>query len=188
MALKKMPGGVLQVTVASVPRTPEQLLSGYGYERRARRMLEPFLPCARLDLIIDSAGGALSSAEGITKAIADLAKCPIRVLIDGQCSSAATLVAMAADKGQLMITPRSSVFIHMPKTYGIRRQGGAVQLYERLGKLVAVNTLITVYRSRLKWPRRDIRQMIRDSRRFTAREAVEAGLCDAICERWIFEK
>lgn len=188
LSLRKAPGGVVRGYVTSVPVKAEQLLSAGGYERRFRAQLADCLPCDRLDLVIDSAGGALASAEALTKAIADLAKCPVRVLIDGQCASAATLVAMAADKGQLMITPRSSVFVHEPKAYGIERVGGALRLYQKVGRVVAVSTLVTVYRSRLKWPRREIRKMIHGSRRFTAAEAVEAGFCDAVCERWIFEK
>lgn len=183
-SIMKKPGGVLLITVTSCEKEPNQIPDAFVYERKFKRMLEPFRPITRIDLIVNSPGGAVNSALGMTKALAD-EKRPIRCLIDGQCGSAVTMVALPCR--EVYITPASHVYIHMPKTYGAKKLSGVWHLMSRLQKLSTVNTLISIYRHRLGWSRKDVRQMMKDSRRFTPAEAVETHLVDMIMERREFE-
>lgn len=186
LALFKRPGGVLQGVITSVDKPLDHSLNGLEYEQKFRRMLEAFSPYARLDLIITSNGGVVASAFGLMQAVLKM-KRPTRVLVDGRCDSAASLLLCVADEHQVMITPNSSIFIHMPRRIARKKVAGIWKFFAMQNDLATVNMMISAYRARLHWSRRAIRQMMTETRRFSAKEAVDCGLCDAICERWVFE-
>lgn len=181
--LLKRPGGVLQAIVTSVDKEPRQLLrDAWAYSKKFKRELDAVGPFTRLDLIINSHGGAVNSAYGMTRAALDC-KRPIRVLIDGDCGSAASFVAYGVGV-PVQITQMGSIYIHMPKSYNAKRDG---QLMEILSKMNTVNYMISIYRACLHWRRKDVRQMIKDSRRFKPQEAVNVGLCTEVTTRQIWE-
>ena len=185
-ALYRKPGGVVQAVITSCQKDPSQIPNAFVYEKKFKRMLEPFKPFTRLDVIVSSPGGAVNSAFGMLKAIYDSHR-PVRVLMDGYCGSSATFFVSAADKGQCFITSGGSMYVHMPKLYGREKLSGIWKLLDAQQQLSVVNGMICMYRAKLHWPRREIRLMIKESRRFTAKEAVDVGFADAIMERREFE-
>lgn len=186
-SLLKRPGGVVQATVTSVEKPPDKLLkNAYEYESRFRKELAAVYPFTRLDLIIDSNGGAVSSACGISAAVL-AAKRPVRVLIDGECGSAATLVAYGTG-GKVYITPRSHIMIHMPKVVVCKRSGGIWSFFDKIGKTSTINYMLCLYRHKTRRPKAELRKMLRESRRFSSTEAVMMNFADAITTLETFRK
>lgn len=183
MTMRMQPGHLLRIYVTSVPKEPNKLLpNSFAYEKRYMEQLRDAGPIDRFQIYIDSHGGAANSAMGLLAAITDwLDKVPGSILIDGECGSAATLVAFG-HKAKVYITPRSRVFIHAPKQLDCMKRGGVWTVAEKLGKSSTTHFMLATYRSRTKQPRRLIRQWIADSVRFTPDEAVKLGFCEKVMQ------
>lgn len=194
LSILKHPGGVALGMITSVEKPPDKLLKdAYGYEKKNREILKAAEPFDRLDLVIDSSGGYVASAAGMAAAIEEAVKGKnrsIRILIDGQCSSAATMIAYGLPfKGiPVYITPRSHILVHLPKSGVYEKTGSDWKYLQRMAKLVTTNHLIAIYKDRTRRPRAEIRQWMKDSKTFTAGEAVMAGLADAITTLAAFQK
>lgn len=187
--LLMQPGMILRVFITSVSKTPDKLLNNAReYEKRFMKELEYISDVNRVDVYIDSHGGVVNSALGMLSALyKHFGSVPCRVLIDGECGSAATIVAFGVN-GPVYITPRSQVYLHMPKMLSCMRRGGIWNITEAIGKNNTLQIMLAAYRSKTKQPRHLIRKWIRDSRRFNAKEACEAGFCDSVMTRGDFEK
>lgn len=187
-SLLKRPGGVLQVRISSVDADPRTCCqTSEAYYKKFRAMLAPFRPWIRTDVIVASPGGVVYSAFGMAKALLDEHR-PIRVLLNGFCGSAGSFFVGIADKGECCIIPEGRVYIHASRAVRCVKTGIGWEFRAALTKLSITNAMISFYRSRLHWPRRDVRRMITESRRFTAQEAVDAGLCDRIVTLAEFER
>lgn len=183
------PGGILRVFVTSVAKNPDKLLrDAREYEKRFLRDLDGIRqPVSRVDFYFDSVGGAVNSAQGMLSAIyRRFGKTPGRVLIDGMCGSAATIVAFGIG-GPAYITERSTILIHRPKMLDCMRRGGIWAIQEKAGKSATVRIMLEAYRGKTKRPRKEIRKWIDEGRRFSPGDACEAGLCERIMSRAEFE-
>lgn len=185
-SLLKKPGDVLQAYVTSVDVPPDKLLrNAYEYESRFRAELDQAGPFQRLDMIVNSPGGSIASASGMTAAVAEAVKrygAKIRVLISGECSSAATLLIYELPFKALpvYITPGSHIMIHMPKTERWTKSGGSWSLLAKAAKAATVSTMISVYRARTRRTRQEIRGIMESGKTFSPGEAVAYGLCDEV--------
>lgn len=185
-SILKRPGGVLQAMITSAEVPPDKLLrDACEYQRRYREALKQAGPFDRLDIIIDSPGGAISSAAGMTSAIAEAVKAyraSVRVLIDGQCSSAASqMIYELPFKGlKVYMTERSRILVHMPKAETWTRSGGSWSCVTKVAKYLTTCTMISVYKARTRQPRSVIRKWMQESKVFRPREAVEVGFADGI--------
>ena len=178
-------GNTLQCKVSSVGVRPEQVQNGQDYERAFAEAFERHRPFSRLDVVIDSPGGAIESACGLLSAIEAL-DVPVNVLIDGQCGSAAGLVAFS-NTWPVDITPNSRVTVHMPTAAGYRNEGGAWTLIRKLATQSSIHLLAGTYAARTKRRKKVCREWMEQGRTFTAEEAVENDLCRYILRRFEWE-
>lgn len=186
LSLLKKPGGVVQGRITSVSIKPNEAMNAFEYAKIYREQLEALMPMVRLDLIIDSRGGLAESACGLLDVLEDLDR-PIRVLIDGQCSSAATLIAFGAVVGDVSITPNSYVYVHMPTVGRYKQEGGIWTAMKRLGTLTCAHLFMGTYAARSKQSKRIWKQYMVEGTTFKAPDAVAVGLCDRVLERWRWE-
>lgn len=127
---------------------------------------------------INSRGGVISEGVAIYNA---LLRHPARVIIvvDGEASSIASLVAMAGD--EIVMPPTTMMMIHAPYTV---QGGNALQLRENADNLdTMAAAMAEAYIARTKKPD-EIKAMLADGRDhyFTAAQAVEFGLADRVEE------
>lgn len=190
LSLKKLPGGVLQGRITSVPVSdPKAVKTGPEYAKMYRAALDQLMPIVRLDLIIDSPGGAVESAIGLADAL-DAIDRPIRVLIAGRCCSGATLPVYYCDNVEsVSITPTGSIMVHMPKIERYSRKRGSTiwNVVERMGNASTAHLFIGAYAARTKQHKRTIREWMENGTTFSPEQAVAAGLADRIVERHIWE-
>lgn len=161
------------------------LVNAFEYKQSFLKQINRYGEFEHTDIIIDSYGGAIDSAYGLVDALYTL-QGKGRILIDGQCRSAATLIP-AGLKCPVYITERSSVYIHEPRAAATNR-GGGFALWQKLAKRWDINMMVSFYRSRIKAPRKILRKWISEGRRFDAEEAVAVRFCDGIMKRYEFEK
>lgn len=181
MTLRMQPGQLLRIYVTSVSKDPDMLMpNSYAYQKRYTEQLRAAGPFNSFQIYIDSHGGAVDSALGMLSTFTkELERIPGAFLIDGECGSAATLVAFG-HAAKVFITPRSRVFVHAPKQLDCCKRGGIWTIFEKLGKSSTTHFMIATYRSRTKQPRRVIRQWIAEGVRFTPKEAVSLGFCQQV--------
>lgn len=134
-----------------------------------------------LDVVVDSEGGVRACWEGITQAIRAW-KGRRRLLIDGACSSAATILLCGVRWDCVTITRRSHITVHNP----------TVELYEGgrrhdRHRDAADKAFLKLYRKRTERKAEIVKQWIREGKTFTAMEAVVAGWVDEMKPRMDWE-
>ena len=182
-SLRRLPGGALQARVDSVSLPNGSRLDAFGYERKFKAMLAAFAPFIRLDLVIDSAGGLVDSAFGMARACLDC-KRPVRVLIDGQCCSAATVVAFGVG-AEVSITARSLVHLHEPRfTDPLPRR---LRWLAMLKRRVTRGGMLRIYAVHTRAPRWELAALMAQGATWTAQEAVGFGWAKRIQTREAWE-
>ena len=189
-SLLKLPGDVLQATVSSVSVPLESMLpDGPAYQRRFEDDLRAVGSFDRIDILIDSMGGLVDSAAGMSSAILATKK-PVRVLIQGACGSAATLIAYGTAAKTICITHSGKLVFHMPRVEGYgHTKSGVWKLIYSFSRLGTVNAMVGLYRARSKrFSRAELKQMMSEERLLSAHEAVEAGFADKIVTLDAFQR
>ena len=151
---------------------------------------------SHIDIYVNSPGGSVTSVCGMLYAlgIAGFRGKKIRVLIDGRCDSAATLLLKLS--WPVYITETSSVYIHMPSSERFRktREGFVWVGVSKTGLRNTVGLFEGAYLHRVKMNgkkmgrKSEIRELMAKGHRFSAKEAVGFGLCDRIMSREEFDK
>lgn len=194
MELRKRSDGTLRVIISSVDKPIKQmLLNRKEYYEKAKAYLDKAGKFDRIRVEINSQGGSLDSAIGITTALCQRHE-DMRILIDGRCDSAATLLLELP--APVYITQNSGIYIHSPCTQRYQRQkNGEYKLIqtESFALKMAKSYFSAAYRIRGKQSgkkirRRDIRMWLARGARFAPQEAVDAGLCCKVMSRVEFEK
>lgn len=188
--LKTRDGRFVELKIHTAEVAPgKQLDTGMAYSEAFRKKLSQFGRIDVLKMSINSRGGSFYSAAGCQDAIRRMQKAgqigKVKILIEGLCGSAATLVAFSNYKDcEVCITPGSRVYIHMPKVYEYRRSGGIWSVIQKMGTRTAVRTFLELYRDRMKGvPKAEIQAWMEQGKSFNAGEAVSLGLCDRIATR-----
>ncbi len=131
-----------------------------------------------INLRINSPGGDFYDGATIYNALKD-APNTVHAYIEGMAASAASFIAMAADK--VFAYPYSSMMIHEPSA--------AVKGSERDMRIIADNLseikamLVDAYNRRMKAARDEVEAMVSRTTWFTAEQSVAAGLADEIYRR-----
>ncbi len=183
----------LKLSTRSV--SPGQMISGYGpVMRHYKKWMTQLLRarrregCRRLDIVINSTGGATAAAEGVGRA---LQHCGMqgRILIDGACSSAATLIAFLPG-WPVASTAGSHMRIHSASRTKFRKKKGTWEKLATLTGDIGLSTtddvLLALYRRRTGRSEEQIREWMASQKQFRAAEAVAFGLADemALREEW----
>lgn len=132
-----------------------------------------------LTVRINSYGGVVADAIGIYNAIRRCAAAVKRVEIDGVAMSSASMVAMAADPGELRIAANALLMIHAP--WGIAL-GNAQYLREQADMLDRYAAAMATSYARGAITEAAALALLTDGadHYYTAAEAVAAGLADAV--------
>ena len=134
-----------------------------------------------LSVRVDSFGGDVYAGISILNA---LRRYPdvVTVYVDGIAASAASFIAVGgADK--LIMSPNSSLLIHGAWSQGMGNSEEIAQLAKDLNQIT--DNLATIYAEKTGKEPAYWRELMKKDTTFTAEQAVEAGLADAVAE---FEK
>lgn len=134
-----------------------------------------------LSVRVDSFGGDVYAGISILNA---LRRYPdvVTVYVDGMAASAASFIAVGgADR--LIMSPNSSLLIHGAWSQGMGNSEEMAQLAADLNQIT--DNLATIYAEKTGQEPAYWRELMKRDTTFTAEQAVEAGLADAVAE---FEK
>lgn len=140
-------------------------------------------PGERLDVRINSLGGAVG--EGLTirnllRKFSAQQRATIRVIVDGYAYSAASIIAMSADKGELIMNTGSMMMVHRAWTLAYGNASEFRNLINYLEKLD--KNLAEIYAARTGLAFERIMGLMEAETYMTAKEAVMMGFADQINE------
>lgn len=179
----------LKINIYSKEIPPNKALgNALSYENKFLKHLRAAGEYDRVEIYINSGGGAIDSAWGMVQALYSIKK-PGRILVDNYCGSAATMI-LCGMKCPAYMVPGGRIKVHMPAVAVFKRKDGKWTVYQRIANAITVNNMTAFYRSRVKRKksRREIREWMEAGKCFTAEEALENGLIDGIMTRLEFEK
>ena len=123
-----------------------------------------------INLYINSPGGSVTEGCAIYSAL-KRHKAVKNVYIDGQCSSIASVIAMAGDK--IAMSPVATMMIHNPIT---ALAGDAIELRKTAAILdIMKDTIINAYVTKSHLSREEISALMDTETYFTADQAIEKG-------------
>lgn len=185
--------GSLRAIVSGVDKSPKDLM------RNQREYCQRFLAdldnrtFTRLDVIVNCSGGYVISAMGLMMALEFRAKqYPIRILIDNQCSSAATL--LLGTSVPVYIVPTGRILIHKARTEVYSGHDTKWQLKkviagtDRTNRMIVQALRIRAKKNRIPMPKGRVQNWMEQGKIFSAQEAVKMGLADGILTRVDFER
>lgn len=147
------------------------------YHQKIRKDIENLGDYKELIVHIQSPGGAVYSGYNIYHILKAQGK-PITAIIEGECQSIATIIALAADK---VIARNPSIFmIHNP---WVQLAGDASDLEKGANELRKIGEdIIDIYVQKTKLSRDKIVTMMENETSMSAKEALEHGFIDEIRE------
>lgn len=102
----------------------------------------------------------------------------VRVRVTGMAASAASIVAMAAGKGQLIMTEASLMMIHNPWTLAM---GDSEELREQADVLDMIrDVMCSVYMHRFSGEESELTRLLDEESWLSPARAMELGLCDEV--------
>lgn len=153
-----------------------------GFEVQAKDIVAQLNECeGPINVRVDSFGGDVYAGISILNA---LRRYPdvVTVYVDGMAASAASFIAVGgADR--LIMSPNSSLLIHGAWSQGMGNSEEMAQLASDLNQIT--DNLATIYAEKTGQEPAYWRELMKQDTTFTAEQAVEAGLADAVAE---FEK
>ena len=133
--------------------------------------LQTFGDVENINVYINSPGGSVTDGCAIFTAL-KRHNATKTVYIDGQCSSIASVIAMAGDK--IIMSPTATMMIHNPIT---ALMGEAEDLRKMAGVLdIMKETIINAYMTRTNLSREEISDLMNKTSYFTSKQALEIGL------------
>lgn len=128
-------------------------------------------------VLINSPGGFVDLGYDIHNFLRNLGK-PVSTIIDSECSSIATVIALAGDKGKRYIISGAQFMVHNPWTM---EMGDASKLADTAEQLQEVeNQLIKFYSKNTGIPEEGIRPLMKAETFMTAEDAVKMGFADKV--------
>jgi len=128
-----------------------------------------------LTIHINSPGGEVYDGLAIYQSIRSH-RASVTVIVDGLAASAASFIAMAADK--LVMAPKSSMMIHDGFTMAVGNAADLRKTAELLDK--ASQNIASIYADRSGLPTEFWRERMLEETWYSAQEAVDAGLADEV--------
>ena len=194
--IHRMKNGGIRIQVKSVGKPVQKLLrTKREYMNKFINHLKAAEPYGDIWLYIDSTGGSVDSAMGMIAALgmAGWKKHKMRILIEGNCGSAATLLLSLP--WPVYITETSRIFLHMPfpARYVKNGDGYRRKTVSAIGFNSTAGMFVGEYRracrrNGIKHTKKEIKLLMEEGKSFTPQEAVEFGFCKEIMNRWEFDK
>lgn len=123
-----------------------------------------------INIYINSPGGSVTDGCAIYTAL-KRHKATKNVYIDGQCSSIATVIAMAGDK--IAISPVATMMIHDPSTYVAGNSEDMRKIADILDTFK--ETIINAYMTKTNLSREEVSDLMSKETYFTSKQAIEKG-------------
>lgn len=133
----------------------------------------------KLNVRINSPGGDVYSAVAMRSMIMNAGFESVRVMIEGLCASAATIIATVPG-ANVVIAEGSEYMIHNPWTLAYGNASEIEKVADHLHQMEA--QFGEMYAARSGQSEEQIRAWMDSEKWFTAKEAVESGFCDELLE------
>lgn len=135
----------------------------------------------KITVFINSGGGDVYAACCIYNKLRQN-KAKIKVVIEGLCASAATIIAMAADKGKLYTSKSAMIMLHNPKI-GLNGffENKELEKYMEITEKVK-SIIVNAYLNRLNKTEKELDEIMNNETWYTGTEAVNEGLADKITD------
>lgn len=130
-----------------------------------------------IDVYINSIGGSVFDGRAIQSVLRRHTN-EVVAYIDGACLSAATTIALAAER--VNIAAGASYLVHFAWTFGGGNKDDFRKLASDLDKLDTA--IMKDYIDKTGMSQEDIEALLREDRFMDAEEAVELGFCDEVIE------
>jgi len=131
-----------------------------------------------IQIRINSGGGEITAASAIRSILTDYPG-EVTARIDGLCASAATMVALGADK--ILIQDTAYFMVHDPGYSVLMGWLDATELAGLAEHLKLMKAgILDAYEYRTKLPREELSRMMRVETWMTAKQAVEFGFADQV--------
>lgn len=130
-----------------------------------------------VDVIINSGGGDVFAGSEIYTALRDY-EGQVTVKIVGLAASAASVIAMAASEGKLLISPTAQLMMHNVSTYG----GGDYRDFEHTAEVLksANQSIANAYKARTGKSDEELKAIMDKETWLNATTAVEQGFVDEV--------
>lgn len=126
-------------------------------------------------LRINSYGGEVDSGVEIYSYLRDV---DVTIEITGMAASIASVIAQAAPKGKLLMSPGAGMMVHRASVYA---EGNEADMQKAKDMLVSTDKrLLSVYAERSGRPESEIKVLMDNETFLSANEAIAAGLADGI--------
>ena len=133
----------------------------------------------KLNVRINSPGGDVYSAVAMRSMIMNAGFESVRVMIEGLCASAATIIATVPG-ANVVIAEGSEYMIHNPWTLAYGNASEIEKVADHLHQMEA--QFGEMYAAKSGQSEEQIRAWMDSEKWFTAKEAVESGFCDELLE------
>ncbi|MEJ1422265.1 MAG: Clp protease ClpP, partial [Candidatus Sedimenticola sp. (ex Thyasira tokunagai)] len=130
-----------------------------------------------INLEINSPGGVVSDGVAITNYLINH-EATVNVTVIGQAASIASVIAMAADPGQLHMGIGTTMFVHDPLTIAIGDADDMRETADHLDKIR--DSIVSIYQLRTDLSVDEIKDLMSGDTTMTAEEAVEWGFADTM--------
>ena len=130
-----------------------------------------------INLLINSHGGECFEALKIYDVLRETGK-EITAHVVGECSSAATLLLLAAGKGHRTANPNATIFIHNPYCMSVGDANEFKQISEELQQIT--NRFISIYVERTGTSAEELAAVMNDNKPMDAPRALQLGFIDSI--------
>lgn len=132
----------------------------------------------RLEVHINSRGGDVFESIAICNTLKQFDG-KVDVIIDGEASSGASVIAMAGDT--VTMFSNSMMMIHKAWTY---TYGNSDELRKVADDLVKIDTaVLTSYQSRFVGTEDELKDLLKEETWLTAEECLTLGLCDRVLDK-----
>lgn len=149
----------------------------YDYQKYINDRLAALAGADKIILHIQSPGGSVYGGFKAYQALKSSGK-KIEAIIEGECSSIATLIMLAADK--ITAHNPSVIMVHLPAN---EINGTADEFESGASQLRAIEAdMIALYAERTKLPPEQIRELMRKETYMNATQAKDLGFIDEITE------
>jgi len=150
-----------------------------GFDATSPGKVSGLLPTdnSDVDVIINSGGGDVFAGSEIYTLLRDY-EGQVTVKIVGLAASAASVIAMAASKGKLLISPTAQLMMHNVSTYG----GGDYRDFEHTAEVLksANQSIANAYKARTGKSDEELKAVMDKETWLNADSAVEQGFADEI--------
>ncbi len=170
---------IISITGPIIDNNTQRFYDWMGIEATSPSKVSGSLPSDKsdVDVVINSGGGDVFAGSEIYTLLKEY-QGQVTVKIVGLAASAASVIAMAASEGKLMISPTAQLMMHNVSTYG----GGDYRDFEHTAEILksANQSIANAYKARTGKSYEELKAVMDKETWLNAESAVEQGFVDEI--------